>query len=210
MPKFIDRTGQRFGRLTAIEYLGSAKWLCRCDCGQMKVVATRHLVSGKTKSCGCFRREFSKNKATTHNGSKTRLYVIWRNMIARCSKTYHSEYVRYGAKGIKVCKEWQDFSVFREWAISNGYEDNLSIDRINPNGNYEPSNCRWADEITQANNKRNNVILEYQGKRYTMAELARKSGLKLGTLWARLHNGWSVEEAVERPLREWGTPQAGM
>lgn len=210
MPKANDLTGRRFGRLIVVEYNCNGYWKCKCDCGQDTVVRGDHLTNGRTKSCGCYRREFSKKKATTHGGTNTRLYHIWTTMRARCEKTYNIEYKRYGARGIKVCDEWQSFSTFREWALTNGYNDTLSIDRIDPSGDYKPNNCRWADAITQANNKRNNVIIEYDGEKYTMAELARISGLKLSTLWARLHSGWSVSKAVETPLmRQKSTPQEG-
>ena len=147
MPKLNDLTGQRFGRLTVLERT-ELKWLCKCDCGNKKIVAGGHLVSGDTKSCGCLRIK--------HGMRNTRLYSIWHGMKERCYNTKHKFYKHYGGRGIKVCEEWKnDFQTFADWALSHGYADNLTIDRIDVNGNYEPSNCQWATNAEQQRNKRN-------------------------------------------------------
>lgn len=132
-----------------------------------------------------------------HGMRHTRLYNIWRSMNQRCYNTNTINYERYGGRGIRVCDEWRhDFVAFRDWAVANGYTDNLTIDRKDANGNYNPSNCQWATYKEQANNKRSNRLLELHGVSHTLGEWASITGIKLATIWARLNKGWSVEEAL--------------
>ena len=161
MPAFMDLTGKRFGRLVAIRYIKqndghpSRGWLCQCDCGIQRVIASSALTSGAQKSCGCWNKERPHivKIAQTHGMSKTRLYVAWRNMRIRCYNPKDKRYERYGGRGITVCDEWRNsFEAFRDWALSNGYSDELTIDRIDTNGSYNPSNCRF---ITRAENNAN-------------------------------------------------------
>ena len=130
-----------------------------------------------------------------------RLKKIWSGMHERCEYKKHPGYARYGGRGIHVCEEWKEYVPFAKWALSNGYSETLTIDRIDPNGIYEPNNCRWVTMKAQMNNRRNNRIVRYQGKDYTIAQLAEATGIKKTTLKERLNTGISVEEAVERPIQ---------
>ncbi|MDR0475049.1 MAG: hypothetical protein LBH43_15420 [Treponema sp.] len=205
MGQFIDLTGKRFGRLTVIERAengsrGNSRWACKCDCGKMIVIRADHLRSRQHKiSCGCFL--FGKK---THGDSGKRLYRIWVQMKLRCENQSSKESrdkKNYRDRGIRVCQEWHDYKVFKAWALKNGYNDNLSIDRIDNNGNYEPSNCRWADIITQANNTRRNINIKYNGKTMTLKQWSTELGIKYRTLsWRIMESGWSIEAAFTTPV----------
>ena len=161
----IDMAGQKYGRLTvvALDRVENrrAYWKCMCDCGLTVVAAAGNLRSGNTKSCGCLHREAViavGKRNTTHGEShsnRTRLYTIWCGMKQRCNNPKHQAYYLYGGKGVGVCDEWKDYSVFKEWALKNGYANNLCVDRIDPSKGYCPENCRWitASENTARANK---------------------------------------------------------
>lgn len=136
-----------------------------------------------------------------HGGQGTRLYQIWKSMRERCNTPTSSNYKRYGGKGIKICKEWDDFAVFREWAMSHGYADKLTIDRIDSNKDYCPDNCRWATYLEQAQHLSHTKIIEYDGERLSVAAWGRKLGIKPATIHWRLSKGWSVERALTTKVR---------
>ena len=191
----IDLTNQRFGKLTVIRLDGKdhrheCKWLCKCDCGNETVVYGSHLRKGNTVSCGCVMRSAHK----THGESKTRLYGIWQHMKSRCENPNVDHYYCYGGRGITYCDEWKDFEVFKEWAVSNGYEDGLTIDRIDVNGNYEPGNCRWESMTVQHKNTRKAIVLEHNGERHTLREWAKVLGIPKSTLQARYKKGVNIFE----------------
>lgn len=206
--KIVDITGQRFGRLTAISKVGSSRgnslWLCKCDCGNEKVVRLPNLKNG-TKSCGCLniekapergRKSKLGERSTKHGDFGTRLYGVWAGMKRRCLNPNTRYYSEYGGRGITVCDEWMEYSKFKDWAMQSGYQEGLTIDRQNVNGNYEPSNCRWATIQEQQRNRRNNIRLEYQGKVYSVVEIAELTGLKERTIRGRIERGWDTERII--------------
>jgi len=210
MAKSEDYIGQRFGRLTvmSIDKENVSKntyYICHCDCGSV-VSVSRPNLRNHTCSCGCLSRELS----TIHGLSKSRIGGIYRNMIHRCNNRKDHAYKDYGGRGIKVCEEWQnDIRSFYEWAMGNGYDDTLTLDRIDVNGNYEPTNCRWVDRKTQANNTRQNNHVIYGGKSYTVSELARTLGVSRNTIYRY----YTTEKEVNKTnlfLTGCGNPYAPM
>lgn len=202
MSKIIDLTGMRFGRLTVIERngknkCGDARWLCKCDCGNTTSVIGSKLRTGWTKSCGCLQREWASENFSTHRHSKTSLYNIWYNMKERCFRKTHIRYPRYGGRGIKICSEWMVFENFYDWAIANGYEEGLSLERKCIDGNYEPSNCCWIPRAKQAQNKSNTVWIVYRGERMCMAEFSRRIGVSVNVIRNRLKHGLSGDQIAE-------------
>lgn len=199
-----DLTGMRFGRLTVVsraENIGNASsWNCICDCKRTKVVRGYSIKNGDTKSCGCLHKEIVSETSKIHGNC--RLYRIWLGIKRRCEYSKDVGYNLYGGRGISVCKEWRDSYIsFMDWALENGYKDNLTIDRIDVNGNYEPSNCRWATVAEQQNNRRDNVLITYNGETLTASEWSRKTGIKIETLTWRKRKGWSDKDCIETPVK---------
>lgn len=204
MSKYIDLIGKRFGRLKVIEQAESNKqhatcWKCLCDCGNYHIVSTGNLNKGNVRSCGCLHIELSKERNTTHGKTKTRIYRTWINMISRCEDVNHKSYKHYGGRGIYVCKSWRNnFQNFYDWAMLNGYADNLTIDRKNNNGNYDPDNCTWNTSKEQCNNRSNNRIVELNGNVHTLAEWSNITGINYQTLRWRLNEGWEPNRILGR------------
>lgn len=202
MPKLKDLTGQKFGRLTALYKLhntkGRTKWLCACECGNLKEVLSFNLVGCKTKSCGCYHKERDSESHKIHGKRQSRLYIIWKNIKQRCYNKNRKDYIYYGARGIAVCDKWKDdFMAFYEWAMNNGYDDNLTIDRIDVNSNYSSDNCRWVDMKQQNRNKRNIKQYTINGETHCLSEWCDILCLNYGTVKCRLSYNWSIEKALE-------------
>ncbi|MDX8367895.1 hypothetical protein [Cytobacillus sp. IB215665] len=192
--------GHRFGRWVLIERVNHPKykmWHCKCDCGNEKDVNENNLKRGKSISCGCHRKEKLHKLKSVHNCEPRKLYNVWLAMRRRCYLETTRGYEHYGGRGIEVSEVWRhDFEAFRDWSLSNGYKEGLSIDRIDNDGNYSPENCRWVDRKTQNNNKRNVRKIEIKGATKTLAEWAQISGIKHNTLTSRLAYGWTNEELL--------------
>lgn len=193
--KIIDITGQKFNHLTAlkIESRNPLKWLCRCDCGNLHVVSALNLRFGHVKSCGCLQKRGN----PTHNQSNTRLYRIYAGIKRRCYNKHEPAYPRYGGAGLVMCDEWKnDFTAFYNWAIKNGYDESLTIDRIDNTKGYSPDNCRWADMKAQSNNRTNCIMFTHNGKTQTVKQWCNELGLNVGTVYSRIDRGWPVDEAI--------------
>lgn len=192
--------GMRFRRLLVIRETEPLKkhkgryWECRCDCGNYVIKNSKYLSQGDKQSCGCLNAEIRQKINATHEMSNTDIYKRWKGMLKRCK--YNKYYT-----DVEVCPEWNDFDNFYEWAMKNGYEKNLTIDRINPYGNYEPSNCRWVDMKVQSNNKRNNSYYTVDGETHTLTEWIEMYGLDIKTVLYRLKKGMSMKEALTEPLK---------
>ena len=183
-----DLDGRRFGRLVVVGFdhtgsYGESYWSCICDCGNSHIVSRRHLLNGHSTSCGCWNKE----SHTTHGMKHTSLYTIWVDMKQRCRNPKHVYYDRYGGNDIDICAEWEQFEGFRDWAFDSGYRPGLTIDRINNDLGYYPENCRWSDWYTQANNRRNNRHITYNGVTHTIAEWARILGVPDQLLRGRIN-----------------------
>ena len=197
--KSTDFINNKIGKLTITKYSGTKNkkkgdnhkyWMAKCDCGNILYLKGNQIKNKSILSC--------RNCASkTHGKTNTRLFNIWQSMKGRCYNKNNQDYYNYGQKGIIVCNEWKDnFIDFYNWAIDNGYNDNLSIDRIDVFGNYEPNNCRWADNITQANNKKNNTHYIYKDKKYTIRDLCNISGYSYHVIQSRLYAGWDIEKIL--------------
>lgn len=200
--KPVNITDQRFGRLRAVKLAFRDKhnrehWLFKCDCGQEKAIEKSSVKTGHTKSCGCLQLDNNKIVGITHNKSKTREFKIWLGIKKRCLNRKCHAYKDYGARGIMICDRW--LISFEDFLADMGYAPSQfhSIDRIDNNGNYEPSNCKWITRKEQNNNTRRNRIFSYEGKNYTLSNLCDKLGLKYQLIYDRVTKlKWKIEEAI--------------
>ena len=208
--QYLDLTGQRFGKLVVVKEAERIRnkhaWECKCDCGNVTFVPTESLRSGNTKSCGCLSK--------THGGSKTRLYVVWLRMMDRCYRPKTERYKNYGGRGIRVCNDWHKFENFRSWAMQNGYDPNAkkfvcTLDRIDVNGDYGPSNCKWSTAKEQSQNTTRSHIINVNGESMTISQASEKYGISSATIWARIKVlGWDEEKAAITPVRGGGNKNA--
>ena len=207
----LNLKGKRFGKLVAVKCVGRVgksrhlSWLCKCDCGREKVVLGSSLIRGDTKSCGCL----SWRHGDSGHKGRSRLSRIWRNMRERCEKEYSSSYKWYGARGIRYCEEWGDYVKFKEWAIHNGYREDLTLDRIDVDGNYCPENCRWITYFEQARNRTNSHYVEYNGRKMIASDLAKELGVSFSAIVEREKRGLPLDEPIkyippkkEKPKKE--------
>lgn len=203
MIKYKDITSQKFGRLTALYKLHNhhdkdhTYWLCICDCGNLTETRSDRLRNGRAQSCGCLHKK--------HGKSNTRLYHIWRQIKTRCYNKNNRDYMKYGDRGIQICDEWlNNFQAFYDWAIENGYKENLTIDRVNVNGNYEPDNCTWATKKQQARNKRDTLYYTIDCETKSLSEWCEISNLKYNKVYCRIHrDNWPIERALGLEVKEY-------
>lgn len=197
--------GEKINHLTLIKDIGikgGRHWgLFQCDCGNIKEIRIDHVQTGNNKGCGCL------NKKPTYGNYKygicyTRIYQIWEHMKKRCFCKTDKAYKDYGGRGITICDEWLNPKAFYDWSLENGYSDNLSIDRINVNGNYEPSNCRWADAKQQANNRRSNILITRDGRTQTLSQWCEELNIPYSRTLSRLKMGWKEEELFMKRRRK--------
>lgn len=205
-PLFKDLTGSRFGRLKVIRYAGrrgsqrKTLWECQCDCGETVEVFATCLQRG-TQSCGCWHREVTGTAHRTHGLSKSPEYRAYHGMIRRCTEASEKSFCNYGGRGIRVCDRWlesfENFFADMGRRPGAGYE----IDRIDTNGNYEPRNCRWVTRKQNARNKRSNRLIQFNGESFCSSQWAERTGLPRHVIEKRINVGWSVADALTRPLR---------
>lgn len=197
--------GSKIGRLTVIEEVAERSSdnrrmvKCKCDCGNYTVVRLYEILRGRTTSCGCLRG--TKDGEPKRHG--TRLYEVWKGMRARCNNPNHDAYKYYGGRGIRVCPEWDSYITFKEWAYAHGYDKGApkwqcTLERINPNKNYEPDNCKWVTMSEQNNNKRNSFKIEYEGETHTLSEWGRIKGIPSGTIRNRYLSGHPLDEVFSK------------
>ena len=203
MGKFEDLTGKTFNRLTVIKRAEVEKkevyYLCKCTCGNEKIIRGKDLKYNKIKSCGCLNKEKTIERNTKHSLRHTRIYRIWLLMKNRCFNSKYHLFKNYGGRGISICNEWKnDFKSFYDWSMNNGYDEHLTIDRIDVNGNYEPSNCRWATKLQQQRNTTRLRKITYKNETHCISEWAELLGLKYNTLYYRFRRNNYSEDVLKR------------
>lgn len=199
MNRYKDLKEMKFGRLLVISRAQNCghntTWNCICDCGNKTKTTSYNLIKGRARSCGCLALENIKKVNTKHGYRHTRLYNIWCGMKKRCYSTKYEHYDRYGGRGIKVCEEWKnDFVNFKNWALKNGYNDELEIDRVNNNGNYEPNNCKWKSRTMQVRNRSNTIRIEHNGECKTLIEWCKQYEVKYKLAYERYRKKWDFEK----------------
>ncbi len=205
MPKRLELTGKKFGRLTVIQLSNfndrrKSRWICECSCGNVTQVVGHNLSGGHSKSCGCLRQESVKRSCTTHNMTRKKTWNIWCNMKQRCNNRNNNNYNRYGLRGIKICRRWDKFENF--YADLGDRPKGKTLDRKDNNKGYNKSNCRWADKHEQANNTVTNVFININGDSKTVAQWARVYKINVGTVWSRIRRGWNPKQAILTPPRK--------
>lgn len=203
--------GNRYGRLTVVDEADdlvsssgyhTVRWKCLCDCGTEVIIRGKCLTQGVTKSCGCLQCEQLSKRVSKHHDQGSRLYAIWDSMRQRCNNPNNAAYHNYGGRGISICSDWDEYLNFKEWAIRSGYDTtatrgDCTLDRIDVNEAYSPSNCRWTDMRTQSNNKRDTIRLYYNGELKTLHELSQITNIKYHTLWRRYHLGMTIDKILQ-------------
>jgi hypothetical protein len=202
--RFVNLAGHKFGRLSVIKYIGSDKqrgaiWRCVCDCGKRGSFKAANLNKGKTRSCGCLKRDEFLARITTHAATSTPEHVAWINMRARCSRSSHPQFKDYGGRGIKVCRRWNKFESFLD-DVGCRPSRIHSLHRIDNNSGYRPDNVKWAIPVVQQNARRTNSRVRFNGRIQTVAQWARELGFEFATLQHRIRRGWSIKEALTTPL----------
>ena len=205
--KIDNFIGKRFGRLIVIKRVNNKGnnqfYLCKCDCGKEKIIQKYSLIYGKTRSCGCLRKEISSRKNKTHNMTNSRLYRIYRHIKERCFNPNSKSYKYYGSCGIVMCNEWKnDFMNFYNWAMSNGYRNDLTIERIDVNDDYCSENCKWIPQKEQSKNRRNVHLITFNGKTQSLTDWSNELNINFNTLYQRIIiSKWSIEKAFMSPIR---------
>jgi len=204
MQRLDIKEGDRFGRLVIVEELipvdKGRKFQCKCDCGVEIFIGLDRLGSGHTQSCGCYRRDKTRINSTTHGKSHTKLYEAWCGMKHRCFYPGYQGYKYYGGRGISVCPEWMTFEPFYEWAMANGYQDGLTLERNNNDLGYSPANCRWIPKAEQPKNSRHNHMITHNGQTKSLTDWAQEVGICRLTLLKRLKRGWNINDALTLPV----------
>lgn len=206
MPKLIDLTGQKFGRLIIVEYVEKYQYLCQCDCGNKKIIRIYDLKSGHTKSYGCLNIEKITQRSIKHGhqiGRKTtKIYNVWATMIQRCNNSNSKQYKYYGGRGIIVCRRWLKFENFNE-DMGKTWKPGLTLERRKNEEGYYPDNCEWVTRIEQNRNRRNNCFIACFGKTQLLIEWSEETGISYNALWRRLYKyRWSTEKALTTPVRK--------
>lgn len=209
MPVKEEVIGNKYGLITVIgdakreENSNCRRVIGKCDCGTVKTFRLSQLKRSKVANCGCYKRKKFIERKTKHGNSKKRLYKTWHGMKSRCYNENDIKFNIYGGKGIRICDEWlKNFEVFEKWSLENGYQDSLTIDRIDSDGNYEPLNCRWVDIKTQNGNRSRCWKITINGVTKLAIEWAKENGINESTIFSRRRKGWSDIDCVTRPVKK--------